>query len=528
MKTVGLVVLAAAVAVAAAFVSLDSSRLHDDGVAVLEIRGGDDGLQLIPVDGGAAGPESVAFDDAGGGPYTGVSDGRVLRWLPAERRWVDHSSSAPSSRLPSTVRQALAQAAAAHLKQICHSLHRCKAQNFTLPPAAYLTCFFVFFFLVSVAVVSSHLAMRAEVLVLAALVAAAALLSSLDSLSDVRRLELGDGDLELVPLDGAVGPETIIFGDGGEGPFTGVSDGRVLRWLPDERRWEEHSCSVPDLLDSCRGSQDPGREHECGRPLGLKFNDKTGELYVADAYHGLRVVGPDDNVSRPLVPEWQGSRPFSFANGIEIDYETGAIYFTETSTRFHRREFLNIVITGDKTGRLLKYDPKTNKVEVLVEGLAFANGLAMSTDGNYLLIAETTSGKILRYWIKTPKASTLEEVVQIPWFPDNIRLSPRGGFWVGLHAKRGKIAEWSITYPWLKRLILKVPMRYVQRASWFLNQLGRQVIALRLSDDGKIIEAISVHGSLQKVFRSVSEVEERNGVLWIGSVMSPFLGVYKL
>nr|CAB3459321.1 unnamed protein product [Digitaria exilis] len=99
MKTVGLVVLAAAVAVAAAFVSLDSSRLHDDGLAVLEIRGDDDGLQLIPVDGGAAGPESVAFDDGGGGPYTGVSDGRVLRWLPAERRWVDHSSSAPSSRL---------------------------------------------------------------------------------------------------------------------------------------------------------------------------------------------------------------------------------------------------------------------------------------------------------------------------------------------------------------------------------------------------------------------------------------------
>ncbi|KAF8707132.1 hypothetical protein HU200_030372 [Digitaria exilis] len=380
MKTTGLVVLAAAVAVAAAFVSLDSSRLHDDGVAVLEIRGDDEGLQLIPVDGGAAGPESVAFDASGGGPYMGVSDGRVLRWLPAERRWVEHSSPAPSSR----------------------------------------------------------------------------------------------------------------------------------------------------LLDSCRGSQDPGREHECGRPLGLKFNDNTGELYVADAYHGLRVVGPQDNVSRPLVPEWQGSRPFSFANGIEIDYETGAIYFTETSTRFQRREFLNIVITGDKTGRLLKYDPKTNKVEVLVEGLAFANGLAMSTDGNYLLIAETTSGKILRYWIKTPKASTLEEVVQIPWFPDNIRMSPRGGFWVGLHAKRGKIAEWSITYPWLKRLILKVPMRYVQRASWFLNQLGRQVIALRLSDDGKIIEAISVHGSLQKVFRSVSEVEERNGVLWIGSVMSPFLGVYKL
>jgi hypothetical protein len=30
------------------------------------------------------------------------------------------------------------------------------------------------------------------------------------------------------------------------------------------------------------------------------------------------------------------------------------------------------------------------------------------------------------------------------------------------------------------------------------------------------------------VFRSVSEVAERNGSIWIGSVMSPFLGVYKL
>ncbi|CAL4911684.1 unnamed protein product [Urochloa decumbens] len=378
MKTIALVVLAAAVAVAAAFVSLDARR-GDDDVAVLEIRGDDDRLELVPVDGGAAGPESVAFDGDGGGPYTGVSDGRVLRWLPAERRWVEHSSSCAS-----------------------------------------------------------------------------------------------------------------------------------------------------ELLDSCRGSQDPSREHECGRPLGLKFNNETGELYVADAYHGLRVVGPENNVSRPLVPEWQGTRLFSFANGIEIDYETGVIYFTETSTRFQRREFLNIVISGDNTGRLLKYDPKSNKVEVLVDGLAFANGLAMSTDGTYLLLAETTTGKILRYWIKTPKASTLEEVVQLPWFPDNIRMSPRGGFWVGLHAKRGKIAEWSISYPWLRRLILKLPMRHVQRASWLLNRLGRQVIALRLSEDGKTMEAVSVHGSVQKVFRSVSEVEERNGNLWIGSVMSPFLGVYKL
>ena len=106
---------------------------------------------------------------------------------------------------------------------------------------------FLLIFFRSFSVRSLAMAMRAEVLLLAVLVAAAALLSSLDSRSDVRLLEIGDGDLELVPLDGAAGPESIIFDKGGEGPFTGVSDGRVLRWRPEERRWEEHSCSAPEL-----------------------------------------------------------------------------------------------------------------------------------------------------------------------------------------------------------------------------------------------------------------------------------------
>lgn len=81
-------------------------------------------------------------------------------------------------------------------------------------------------------------------------VAAAVLLLSLhDSRggSDVRLLEIGvHGDVELVPLlDGAAGPESVAFGDGGEGPYAGVSDGRVLKWRPAGRRWEQHSCSAP-------------------------------------------------------------------------------------------------------------------------------------------------------------------------------------------------------------------------------------------------------------------------------------------
>jgi hypothetical protein len=34
----------------------------------------------IPLPSGVTGAESLAFDAEGGGPYTGVSDGRVLKW----------------------------------------------------------------------------------------------------------------------------------------------------------------------------------------------------------------------------------------------------------------------------------------------------------------------------------------------------------------------------------------------------------------------------------------------------------------
>ena len=91
---------------------------------------------------------------------------------------------------------------------------------------------------------------RGEVALAALLAAAALLLSSLYSRSDVRRSwRSADADAELLPLDdGAAGPENLVFaGDGNGGPFTGVSDGRVLRWGAAERRWTEHSSSAPDL-----------------------------------------------------------------------------------------------------------------------------------------------------------------------------------------------------------------------------------------------------------------------------------------
>lgn len=134
----------------------------------------------------------------------------------------------------------------------------------------------------------------------------------------------------------------------------------------------------------CDGSTDPSREDAYGRPLGLKFDSKTCNLYIADACLGLFMVGPSGGVATQLaISTDDDAAPFKFLNALDIDEQSG-VYFSDSSTLYQRREWPKIVITGDRTGRLLKYDPRSEKVEVLVEGLAFPNGVALSQDGSFL------------------------------------------------------------------------------------------------------------------------------------------------
>ncbi|WOK96809.1 protein STRICTOSIDINE SYNTHASE-LIKE 10 [Canna indica] len=334
------------------------------------------------------------------------------------------------------------------------------------------------------------------------------------------------GELRLLPLDGAVGPESVAFDASGEGPYTGVSDGRILKWKEDEQGWIHHaSVYSPELANTCKGSRDPKKEHVCGRPLGLQFNKKKGDLYVADAYFGLMKVGPGDEFAAPVAAGTHGV-PFRFTNGLDIDEGSGAVYFTDSSKRFQRREFTSAIISGDATGRLMRFDADTGEVQVLLEGLSFPNGVALSGDASFLLLAETTTCRILKYWTQTPR---LEVVAQLPGFPDNVRRSPRGGFWVAMHSRNGRLVEWALSVPWLRRFLLLVGSRLnLQKLS--SSVLGRRrgaALAVRLSEEGEVLEALEGFGE-RKDMRFISEVEERNGSLWVGSVLMPFLGVYHL
>ncbi|KAF6169079.1 hypothetical protein GIB67_038576 [Kingdonia uniflora] len=304
---------------------------------------------------------------------------------------------------------------------------------------------------------------------------------------------------------GANGPESLAFDCDEGGPYTGVSDGRIFKWGGRKHGWSEFAVTSQDRKrDLCDGSNDPKLEHICGRPLGLQFNKATCELYIADAYFGLFVVSRYGGVATLLASRAEGV-PLRFTNSVDIDTDDGAVYFTDTSMYYQRREFLQVIQGNDSSGRLLKYDMQSKNVTVLLRGLPFANGVALSKDHSYILIAETTSRQVLRYWLKGSKANTVEVFAHFPSYIDNIRRNTKGEFWVALNnGKRRNEKSDNVTS----------------------TSTEENIVATRIDEEGQILEVLKDNYG-GKYLEYVSEVLDANGKLWVGSVRDPFLSFSK-
>ncbi|XP_050374805.1 protein STRICTOSIDINE SYNTHASE-LIKE 10-like [Argentina anserina] len=317
-----------------------------------------------------------------------------------------------------------------------------------------------------------------------------ALAFSIASLSDYHELELPHN---------IVGPESIAFDCRGEGPYVGVSDGRILKWEEHLKSWTEFAYTSPNRKKNiCDASTDKFKEPICGRPLGLKFNPTTCELYIADAYFGLLKTGPNGGPPHQLAIS-AGGVPFHFLNALDVDNESGMVYFTDTSLIFQRSVWILSIISADRTGRLMQYDPSTKKVTVLLKGLAFPNGVVLSKDKSFLLLTETGTLKILRVWLRGPKANTVELFAQLVGFPDNIKRNNNGEFWVAINNGGG--------------------------GGGLIPTLLGDPVGAKFDEEGNVLEVLDGEDSAAALLKSVSEVEEHNGKLWMGSVQNSYVGV---
>jgi strictosidine synthase len=240
-----------------------------------------------------------------------------------------------------------------------------------------------------------------------------------------------------------------------------------------------------------------------GRPLGLKL-DKDGSLVVADAALGLLRVDAQGTVTT-LATEGPGGK-FGFTDDVAIAAD-GTIYFTDASSHFGLGEYKMAVLEHAGDARLLSF--KDGKVELIAGGLDFANGVALGPDDAYLVVTETSSYRIRRYWLTGEKKGQSEIFAEnLPAFPDNITWSPsRKIFWVGCGSPRVKIVDLLAPYPFLRRMVGRLPAA-VQPAP------EKHQFVLGFDETGQIVHALQ---DPEGGYKPIASVLEHDGWLYLGS-----------
>jgi len=218
-----------------------------------------------------------------------------------------------------------------------------------------------------------------------------------------------DLDIYQMAINNVNGPESIAFSEEGL-MYTANEDGRIIVLFRD-------------------GSNPYDFVNTGGRPLGLKFNPQ-GDLIVADAYNGLLSINMDGEIT-VLCTEFEGV-PFLLTDDLDIASD-GMIYFSDASSAY------NLENSGDDwnqaNGRLLSYNPITEQTSLLLDGLYFANGVALNHDESFVLVNETWRGHVRRYWLSGPNEGQTDIFANIydniGWvYVDNITFNDESIFWV--------------------------------------------------------------------------------------------------
>lgn len=300
-----------------------------------------------------------------------------------------------------------------------------------------------------------------------------------------RVIKLGEGYLDR-PEDVAVDKTGILY--------TATRDGWIKR-LHKNGTWESWKYIGSHSL------------------LGLTVS-AAGYVIVCDAEEGLLKVS-EDGVS--VLASHVNGEKIRFADDV-VEASDGSLYFSVASTKFGLHEWYRDVLEAKPHGQLLKYNPSLNKTSVILHDLAFANGVALSADQDYLIVCETWKFRCLKYWLKEEiKGQTEIFVDNLTALPDNIKLAPDGSFWIALveftarglnfvHSSRAS-KHLLATFPNLMNLVLGA---------------YHTAMVVNVAADGKIIKGFD--DPTGKVMSFVTSVLEYEGHLYLGSLNCDFIG----
>ncbi|MBO9605784.1 MAG: SMP-30/gluconolactonase/LRE family protein [Paenibacillaceae bacterium] len=214
-------------------------------------------------------------------------------------------------------------------------------------------------------------------------------------------------------------PEGIAFDSDGQ-IWCGGERGEIFRIDRDGGSIEQVASTGGFTLGLTFDSQ--GNLYSCDLKLGAVFrlNTKTGELSrFADG------DGQGNNIRIPNVPV--------------VDEKSGWLYVSDS---FHPQQ---------PGPGIWRFDLETGEGRLWYDGsLHFANGLAMSGDGDALFVAETFGRRIAKIPIQTNGSPGEKQIVtQVDALPDGLTLDPLGRIYISCY-------EPSLIYRWSRQVGLEL------------------------------------------------------------------------
>jgi len=268
--------------------------------------------------------------------------------------------------------------------------------------------------------------------------------------------------------------------------LAGLEDGRIVRLASD-------------------GSALETLANTGGRPIGIEVAP-DGSVVICDTRRGLLRLAPEARSLELLLDA--RAHDLRLCNNAAIAGD-GTIYFSDSSRRFDLEHWRADLIEHSGTGRLFKLSPD-GKLELLLSGLQFANGVALAADESFVAVAETGAYRITRYWLAGERRGACDLLAHgLPGFPDNLSSNERGEIWVAIASPRNPLLDLlHRSAPILRKLAWALP----ERAQ---PQPVRQVRALAIAADGTIVRDLC--GSSDD-FHMVTGMREHAGTLYLASL----------
>lgn len=255
-------------------------------------------------------------------------------------------------------------------------------------------------------------------------------------------------------------------------------------------------------------------------------------IIAADALRGLVSVDIDTCALKLLASTVADadaatgeSRDIPFADDLDIcsSDAAGTVYFSDASDIAPWRNGLTGVVNvgevsmldlyrGEARGRLLAYHPATGNVTTLLRGIHFANGVALSADCSFVVLAETFGARLHRLWLTGPRAGSHDIFADLPCVPDGVSRSRDGtAFWVACPTPVTYLMALAASSPVMRYVVGSLPS-----FMWPpLHQSGT-VLKVEASTGAPLLALHDEHGTAVTFITAVTESDD--GYLYLGQL----------